>query len=205
MAQIGKNFVFAVAFIVSISSSAVASLDSSVFDLEMKRYDLVEHRAFEKTRTCDKFEDDIAYRDCLIDAAVFALSARDSKNDGVGKVFEQIFSKIDESLKLGAALLIAQRAVDGFKSSSKMTEQATYYEILKNLMNHLKGEKDDYSPVYEHIKNAKIEASEEMINARLHKMALKTEDLTEKADMLLNQAKAIAKVDTASNAIEVSE
>lgn len=206
MAQFGKNFVFVMAFAMSISSSAVADLDSNIFDLEMKRFETIEHKAFEKTRPCEKLEDDVEYRDCLVDGAVFALSARDSKNDGVGKVFEQIFSKIDESLKQGAGILIARRAVDGFKNSSDIAQQATYYEILKNLMDHLKGEKDDYTAVYELIKENKIEPSDDVVNARLRRMGLATENLTDKADSILKKTKAVAKAETASSAaIEVSE
>ncbi|MEQ1875781.1 MAG: hypothetical protein ABL958_03985 [Bdellovibrionia bacterium] len=205
MAHIGKNFVFAMASIMFISSSGVASLDTNVFDLEMKRFETIEHRAYEKMSPCDKLEDDIEYRDCLVDAAVYALSARDSKNDGVSKVFDNIFSKIDEALKPGAALLIAQKAVEGFKASTLTNERATYYEILKNLMDNLPSGKEDFNLVYEYIKDNKFEIPEDVSNARMNRMGLKTENLGEKAEIMLGKRQVTAKAAAPINAIEVSE
>ncbi|HEX4924503.1 MAG TPA: hypothetical protein VFV50_10470 [Bdellovibrionales bacterium] len=188
MTHFGKNFVFAALSLLFTASPSVASLDTNVFDLETKHYKNIEKRAQEKMAPCEKLDldQDLEYRDCLIDAAMFALSARDSKNDGVSRVFDNVFSKIDESLKPGAALIIAQKAVEGFKSSTNVADRATYYEVLKNLMGLLPTEKDDFRATFQFIKDNDFEIPDDVKNERMKRLAVKTADLGELAEVVLS-------------------
>lgn len=188
MTQFGKNFVFAGFTLMLTASSAVASLDTNVFDLETKHIRSIQARAEEKMAPCEKLDldQDVEYRDCLVDAAMYALSARDSKNDGVSRVFDSIFSRIDESLKPGAALIIAKKAIEGFKSSTGTAERATYYEVVKNLMNLLPTEKDDFRATYEYIKNNDFEIPDEVKTERMKRLAVKTADLGDLAEVVLS-------------------
>lgn len=203
MALYNKNFVITVSFVMSMASSAVASLDTTMFEMETKLLANIQATAEKKTEPCEAldFDQDIEYRDCLVDAAMYSLAAR-QKNDGVASVFKNIFNKIDDALQPGGAMSIAEQAVEGMKSTDNVEKRTTYYEILNNLVDFLSHNKasnaGDFKPVYEFIRNANLEAPEDVVKMRRERMSLKTVDLHAKVDMILSQ-----KIST--NAAEVSD
>jgi hypothetical protein len=189
MALYRKLFVLSFSYVMLATSAAVASLDTNIFEMETKLLESIQTKTNEKMQPCEKidFEEDLAYRDCLAEAAMYPLSARE-KNDGITRVFDTVFNKIDESMQAGAAMKIAQDAIDGFKNKENdVKDRATYYEILKNLMDRLPQSKEEFRSVFTLIKDANMEIPEDVENERRHRMGLQTAALTEKAELVLSQ------------------
>jgi hypothetical protein len=198
MALIRKMFVTTILIVMSAASAGVASVDTNVWELETPLLETIQTKAEQKMAPCEQLDlhEDIEYRDCLMDAALFALSARE-KNDRTKVVFENVFNKIDEAYQVGAALKIAREAIDGLKTEGDVKFKSTYYEILKNLMARIPHDNEEYRQVFELIKKSEIEAPEDVVTDRRLR-GFKTAILTEEAEMVLSQK-------LSKNSVEVSE
>jgi hypothetical protein len=199
MALYRKTFVFSILFLMSASSAAVASLDNTLWEVETPLLEDFEAKVYQKMEPCtqDKSLKDLEYRDCLIDAALFSLSSR-SRNDSIESVFDRhVLNKLDPALHPGAAMKIAERAIDGLNNDTDVNMKSTYYEILKNLMSRIPDDKEDFRPVFAFIKNSKIEIPENVVKSRRDR-GVTTMALSEAADIILAKKVSV-------NTTEVSE
>ena len=198
MALYRKNFVISFFAVMSLASHSVAGIDTHVWELETPLLETIQAKAQQKMAPCERLDifEDLEYRDCLMDAAMFALSARE-KNDRIKAIFENIFNKIDEAYQPGAAMKLATAAIEGLKTETDVKFKSTYYQILKNLMERIPHDNEEYRPVFAYIKEQNVAAPEDVVKDR-HARGFKTSILVEEAEMVLSQK-------ISKNTIEVSE